>query len=97
MGVQSGKASHPVTAQSLEGVASMRNTILALAAAGSLTFVALTPALAVGLQCSDYSNLDRCPIYGGVYGNSTPLASPYQVSPRHVRHAQNYRGRYLYH
>ena len=75
----------------------MRNTILAIAAAGSLTFVAFTPALAVGLQCSDYSNLDRCPIYGGVYGNSTPLALSYQVPPRHIRHAQNYRGHYLYH
>ena len=75
----------------------MRNSILALAAAGSLTFVAFTPALAVGLQCSDYSNLDRCPIYGGVYGNSTPLALSYQVPPRHIRHAQNCRGHYLYH
>ena len=54
----------------------MRNILLTFAAGGSLAFVAFTPALAVGLQCSDYSNLDRCPIYGGVYGNSTPLASP---------------------
>ena len=73
----------------------MRNSILALAAAGSLTL--FTPALAVGLQGSDYPNLDRCPIYGGVYGNSTPLALSYQVPPRHIRHAQNCRGHYLYH
>ena len=45
-----------------------RNTILALVAAGLLTVVAFTPALPEGLQCSDYPNLDRCPIYGG-YGN----------------------------
>jgi hypothetical protein len=75
----------------------MRNTILALAAAGSLIFVAFTPALAVGMQCSDYSNLDRCPIYAGGNGNSTPLASSNQVPPRHIRHAQSYRGGYLYH
>ena len=54
-----------------------RNTILALIAAGLLTVVALTPAFAVGLECSDYPNLDRCPIYGG-YGNSRQPAS-YQV------------------
>ena len=74
----------------------MRNTILALVAGGSLVFVAFTPALAVGLECSDYPNLDRCPLYG-VSGNSTPLASSYQVPPRHIRHAQTYRGRYPYH
>ena len=34
-----------------------RNTILALIAAGLLTVVALTPAFAVGLECSDYPNL----------------------------------------
>ena len=43
-----------------------RNTILALIAAGLLTVVALTPAFAVGLECSDYPNLDRCPIYGAM-------------------------------
>ena len=42
-----------------------RNTILALVAAGLLTVVAFTPALPEGLQCSDYPNLDRCPLYGG--------------------------------
>ena len=72
----------------------MRNTILALAAGGSLAFVAFTPALATGV-CSDYANLDDCPIYG-VYGNSTLRASSYQVPPRHIRHAHAYRGRYLY-
>ena len=72
-----------------------RNTILALIAAGLLTVVALTPAFAVGL-CSDYPNPDRCPVYGA-YGNSTPLASSRQVTPRHIRHAEMYRGRYLYH
>ena len=36
---------------------SKRNTILALIAAGLLTVVALTPAFAVGLECSDYPNL----------------------------------------
>ena len=43
----------------------MRNIILTFAAGGSLAFVAFTPALAVGLECSDYANLDRCPIYEG--------------------------------
>ena len=56
-----------------------RNTILALVAAGLLTVVAFTPALAEGLQCSDYSSLDRCPIYGG-HENSSPRAS-YLVPP----------------
>ena len=46
-----------------------RNTILALVAAGVLTGVAFTPALPEGLQCSDYPNLDRCPLYG-VYAKS---------------------------
>ena len=45
-----------------------RNTILALVAAGLLTVVAFTPALPEGLQCSDYPNIDRCPLYG-VFGN----------------------------
>ena len=74
---------------------SKRNTILALIAAGLLTVVALTPAFAVGLECSDYPNLDRCPIYG-VYGNSRPPAS-YQVPSMHVRHAQTYQSHHHYH
>ena len=40
-----------------------RNTILALIAAGLLTFVAFKPSLATG-ACSDPANLDNCPIYG---------------------------------
>ena len=72
----------------------MRNIILAFAAAGSLAFVAFTPAFATGL-CSDYPNLDTCPIYGA-YGNSRPSAS-YQVPYKHVRHAQAYQGHYHYH
>jgi hypothetical protein len=73
----------------------MRNTILALAAAGPLTFVVLTPALAVGLTCPDYPNMDRCPI-DGVYGNPTPRPSSYQVPPRQIRHAHTYHKRYPY-
>jgi hypothetical protein len=66
----------------------MRNTVLALAAAGSLTFLAITPALAVGV-CSHNPNLDNCPIYG-VYGKTTPPTSSfYQVRPRSIRHAQS--------
>jgi hypothetical protein len=73
----------------------MRNTILALAAAGSLTLAALTPALAVGLICSDSHNLDRCPI-SGVYGNPTP-ASSYHAPHWQIRHGQIHNhGRYLY-
>ena len=71
-----------------------RNTILALVAAGVLTVVAFTPALPEGLQCSDYPNLDRCPLYGG-YGNPAPHASPYQLAPRHIRHSQSYHTQYL--
>jgi hypothetical protein len=72
----------------------MRNTILTFVAAGSLTLGALTPALAVGLDCvPDYPNLDRCPLYGG---NATPRASAYQLSSRPVRHAQYYHGGYHY-
>ena len=73
----------------------MRNTTLTLVAAGSLTSIALTPAFAVGLECSDYpNNPDRCPIYG-VYGNSA--AQPYaQVSPRQIRHAQAYQVHHHY-
>ena len=71
----------------------MRNTILTLVAAGSLTLGALTPAFAVGLECTDYPTLDRCPLYGG---NATARASAYQLS-RPARHAQNYHGyRYRY-
>jgi hypothetical protein len=71
----------------------MRNTILGLVAAGSLTLGSLTPASAVGLDCvPDYPNLDRCPLYGG---NATPRASAYQLS-RPGRHAQNYHGNYHY-
>jgi hypothetical protein len=70
----------------------MRNTILPLVAVGSLTFVALTPALATGL-CSEYPNLNKCPI-DGVYGNPTSRPSSYQTPPRHVRHAQHVRYRY---
>ena len=51
-----------------------RNTILALVAAGLLTVVAFTPALPVGLGCSNYPSPNRCPI-SAVYGNSTPPAS----------------------
>ena len=74
----------------------MRNTILTLVAAGSLTFVALTPALAVGVECSNYPSPDRCPI-SAVYGNSTPPATTYQVPPRHIRQTQTHHGRYLNH
>jgi hypothetical protein len=70
----------------------MRNTILVLVAAGSLTLGALTPALAAGFECSDYPNLDKCPVYGG---NATPRASAYQLS-RPVRHVQNHYGSYHY-
>ena len=71
----------------------MRNTILALVAAGSLTVGTLSPAFA-GLECSDYPNLDKCPVYGGA---ETPRPSAYQVPPRAVRHAHNYHGSYHYH
>ena len=64
--------------------------ILALIAAGLRTVVAFAPAFAVGFECSDYPNLDRCPLYGG-YANPTPHASPYQLAPGHIRHAQAYR------
>ena len=72
-----------------------RNTILALAAAGLLTVVAFTPALPEGLQCSDYPNIDTCPLYGG-YGNSRPPTA-YQVPSVHIRHAQAYQGHHHYH
>ena len=74
---------------------SKRNTILALVAAGFLTVVAFTPTLAVGIDCSDYRNLDRCPIYEG-YRNSSPPAS-YQVPSMHIRHAQAYQRHHHYH
>ena len=73
----------------------MRNIILAFAAGGSLAFVAFTPALAVGLECSDYANLDRCPIYEG-HANSSPPAY-YQVPSMHIRHAQAYQSHHHYH
>ena len=59
-----------------------RNTILALIAAGLLTFVAFKPSLATG-ACSESPNLDKCPIIG-VYGNPTPRPSSYQMPPRQV-------------
>jgi hypothetical protein len=71
----------------------MRNIILAVVAAGSLTFAALTPALAVGLTCSDYPNLDRCPLYGS---SPKPPASSYRVPPRPSRHSHSHHGHYLY-
>jgi len=73
----------------------MRNTILALIAASPLTVVAFTPVLADGL-CSNYPNLDGCPIYG-IYENPTPLASPHHVTPRHIRHAHTHYSRYPNH
>ena len=72
----------------------MRNTILTLVAAGSLAFVAFTPALAVGLECPNYPNMERC-LIDGVYGNPTPRPSSYEVPPRQIRHAQHH-GRYPY-
>ena len=72
-----------------------RNTILALVAAGLLTVVAFTPALPEGLQCSNYPNIDRCPLYGG-YGNSRPPTA-YQVPSVHIRHAQAYQAHHHYH
>ena len=50
-----------------------RNTILALVAAGLLTVVAFAPALAVGLDCSNYPSPNRCPI-SAIYENLTPHA-----------------------
>ena len=92
MGVHSGGG---VTLSAIiEGVSSMRNTILAFVAAGPLTFAALTPALAVGLTCSDYPSLDKCPIYG-VYENPT-LPSSYQLPPRQIRRAHSHHGHYPY-
>ena len=70
-----------------------RNTILALVAAGLLTVVAFTPALPVGLGCSNYPSPNRCPIYA-IYGNSTPPATVYQAPPRHIRHTQSYHTHY---
>jgi hypothetical protein len=72
----------------------MRNTILALAAAGPLTFVVLTPAVAVGLMCPT-PNMERCPI-DEVYGNPTPRPSSYQVPPTQIRHARTHHERYPY-
>ena len=66
----------------------MRNTILALVAAGLLTVASLAPALAIGLDCAP-PNLDGCPIYG-VYGNPMPNASAYEATPRQIRHSQMY-------
>ena len=54
---------------------------------------ALSPAFA-GLECSDYPNLDKCPVYGGA---ETPRPSAYQVPPGAVRHAHNYHVSYHYH
>ena len=73
-----------------------RNTILALVAAGLLTVVAFTPALPVGLGCSNYPSPNRCP-FSAVSGNSTPPAPVYQAPPRHIPHTQPYYGRYLNH
>jgi hypothetical protein len=74
----------------------MRNTIIAVVAAGLPTFAVLTPAFATGV-CSNYPNLDGCPIYE-VYGDQTPPASSSsRATPRHIRHAQSHPGRYAYH
>ena len=73
-----------------------RNTILALVAAGLLTVVAFTPALPEGLQCSDYSSLDRCPLYGG-HENSSPRVSYLAPPVQHIRHAQAYQVHRHYH
>ena len=72
----------------------MRNTVLALVAAGSITFAALSPALAVGITCPDYPNMERCPI-DGVYGNPTPRPS-YQAPRMQIRHAQGHHDRYRF-
>ena len=74
----------------------MKNATIAIGAAGSLTLLALTPADATGI-CSDFPNLDRCPIYG-VY-DTTPYEwsrSSWQTAPRHVRHTQDREARYLH-
>ena len=78
----------------------MRNTILVLGTVTSLTFA--TPALATGV-CSDFPNLDNCPIYG-VYGTPTTRGptyqmrgESYQVPPAHTRHARSYHSGYRYH
>ena len=58
----------------------MRNTILTLMSAGSLTLTILTPALATGV-CASYPDLRNCPI-PGVYENS----NSHQLSSRPIRH-----------
>jgi hypothetical protein len=61
----------------------MRNTILTLVSAGSLTLTVLTPALATGV-CADYPDLRNCPIYG-ISENSPSL----QLPSKHIRHARS--------
>ena len=73
----------------------MRNATIAIGAAGSMTLLALTQAHATGV-CSNFPDLDRCPIYG-VY-DTTPYQSSepsWQTAPRHVRHTQDREVRYL--
>ena len=76
----------------------MRHATFAIGAAGSLTLLALTPAQATGV-CSNFPNLDRCPIYG-VY-DTTPYQSyespgpSWQTAPRRVRHTQDRELSYL--
>ena len=81
----------------------MRNTILALASAGSLTVIGVVPAFATG-ACAGYPDLRNCPIYG-VYDNSNsyeeqssyPLENSYQQPYRTTRHARYYGGGYYRH
>jgi len=61
----------------------MRNTILTLISAGSLTLAVLTPAFATGV-CAGYPDLRNCPIYG-ISEDSTSLQPP----AKHMGHARS--------
>ena len=73
----------------------MRNTILALVSAGSLTLIGVAPAFATG-ACAGYPDLRNCPIYG-VYDNPNAYeqSNSYQ-QPYRTRHAR-YNGGYYRH
>jgi hypothetical protein len=81
----------------------MRNTTLILGTVASLTFATLTPALATG-ACSNYPNLDNCPVYG-VYDNPTIHGSSYQrvygasyqVAPERAQQTRHHHGGYYHH